>query len=178
MFENRPYNGDDLQKICAFPKNEEELFFFFPRAVYPLTLCQLQSAIKQRSDATVVELNGNVAGFANFYRWQSGTCNIGNLIIAPWARGKGAAKFLVKTMINLAVTRHSAINVHVSCFNRNTSGLLLYEKLGFKPFDIEGRRNYDGSQVALIHMQYRVERPGQTVALDKTGRAVCNGGRE
>ncbi len=41
----RAVQADDLKKISQLPKNEEELFFMFPRAEYPLTESQLEAAI-------------------------------------------------------------------------------------------------------------------------------------
>jgi ribosomal protein S18 acetylase RimI-like enzyme len=120
-----------------------------------LTPEQLQIAIDQRSDSTVVEIGGGVAGFANFYRWNDRRCCIGNLVVAPLARGQGVATYLIQTMIHLASIKHAANFVEVSCFNQNTAGLLLYKKLGFEPFDIEERVAPNGKQVALIHMRHQ-----------------------
>lgn len=153
MLKCRPVLHADIQTICAFPRDEEELFYFFPKASFPLTVKQLQRAIDQRSDSTVVEQDGVVVGFANFYHWTHGKCHIGNLIISPDARGNGVAQYLIHSMIDLARTQHAASVVEISCFNQNTSGLLLYQKIGFEPFAIEQRLCPDGRRVALIHMQ-------------------------
>lgn len=102
----------------------------------------------------MVEENGCVIGFANFYRFErEGVCAIGNVIVAPRARGKGVAKFLVETMVGLAIDRHQASEVQISCFNENTAGLLLYPQLGFMPFGIEERLSPDGRRVALLNMR-------------------------
>lgn len=156
MFQYRPVTGADIQAVCSFPQNEEELFYLYPKAVYPLTPEQLQAAINQRSDSTVVEPDGEIAGFANFYRWQGGKCCIGNLVVAPQARDRGVAKYLVRTMVHLAGIRHAATWVEISCFNHNTAGLLLYRKLGFEPFEVEEREGLKGRRVVLIHMRLRV----------------------
>jgi GNAT superfamily N-acetyltransferase len=108
LFRHRPFSNSDIQSICSFPQSEEELFYFFPKAVYPLTPEQLQIAIDQRSDSTVVEIDGDVAGFANFYRWNDRKCCIGNLVVAPLARGQGVATYLIQTMIHLASIKHAA----------------------------------------------------------------------
>jgi ribosomal protein S18 acetylase RimI-like enzyme len=160
MLRHRPVLKKDLQSICSFPQGKEELFYFYPKAVYPLTPEQLQIAIDQRSDSTVVERDGAVVGFANFYRWEGGCC-IGNVVVAPFARGQGVAKYLIQTMIALADTKHSAATVEISCFNKNTTGLLLYKKLGFQPFDIEERKDPDGKRTALIHMRYQMPKAQQ-----------------
>jgi RimJ/RimL family protein N-acetyltransferase len=156
MLQYRPLLKQDLQAICSFPQSEEELFYFYPKAVYPLTPEQLQGAIDHRSDSTAFVKNGSVVGFANFYRWEDGICWLGNVVVAPFARGQGVAKFIIETMISLAEHKHSAITVQISCFNQNIAGVLLYKKRGFKPFDIEEREYIDGKRVAVIHMRYQL----------------------
>ncbi|MDH7482967.1 MAG: GNAT family N-acetyltransferase [Armatimonadota bacterium] len=151
---HRPVAEKDIRIICGFPQNADELFFFFPKADYPLTSSQLQDAIAQRSDSTVVELDGEVVAFANFYRWEvGGCCSIGNVIVSPEARGKGVGRYLIEQMIGIAHSKYRAAEVTISCFNQNVAGLLLYPKLGFQPYAIEERRDKKGNRVALIHMR-------------------------
>ena len=119
MLQYRPLLKQDLQAIYSFPQSEEKLFYFYPKALYPLTPEQLQSAIDQRSDSTTFVQNGSVVGFANFYNWENGICCIGNVVVAPFARGQGVAKFIIETMISIAEHKHSAITVQISCFNKN-----------------------------------------------------------
>ena len=153
---HRPVVESDLIVICTFPRNEDELFFAYPKATYPLTPSQLLEAVQRRSDSTVVEDDGNVVAFANFYRWKmEGCCSIGNVIVSPAARGKGVGRYLVERMIDLAFAKYRATEVTVSCFNRNVAGLLLYPRLGFHPYAVEERRDKSGSRVALIHMRLR-----------------------
>ena len=151
---HRPIEEKDIQVICGFPQSEDELFFLFPKAAFPLTTSQLQNAIAQRSDSTVVELGGKVVAFANFYRWEAGgCCSIGIVIVSPAARGRGVGRYLIEQMIGLASSRHQAAEVTVSCFNQNVAGLLLYPKMGFQPYAVEERQDKKGSRVALIHMR-------------------------
>jgi ribosomal protein S18 acetylase RimI-like enzyme len=151
---HRPVKEKDIQFICGFPQSEDELFFLYPKATFPLVASQLQDAITQRSDSTVVELGGKVVAFANFYRWETGgNCSIGNVIVSPAIRGRGVGRYLIEQMINLAFSKHQATEVTVSCFNKNVAGLLLYPKLGFQPYAIEERKDKKGNPVALIHMR-------------------------
>src|SRR5574343_1480559 len=146
LLTHRPVAEKDIQRICGFPQTEDELYFLFPKATFPLSVSQLKDAIAQRSDSTVVELDGEVVAFANFYRNETdGVCSIGNVVVSPAARGRGVGSFLIKHMANLAFSKHLAAEVTVSCFNQNTAGLLLYPKLGFQPYAIEGRKNKDGN---------------------------------
>ncbi|MBK5553875.1 MULTISPECIES: GNAT family N-acetyltransferase [unclassified Pseudomonas] len=150
----RPVSAEDVLTICEFPQDPQELFFMFPTGQYPLTEAQLGASIAKRSDSTVIEQDGAIVGFANFYKFErDGICAIGNLIVSPEARGQGVATFLVATMERLALERHGAREVQLSCFNENTAGLILYPKLGFVPFDIEERASPDGRRVALIHLR-------------------------
>lgn len=153
-FTPRPARVEDIERICRFAQGEEELFFFFPKARFPLTPEQLRQAIAQRSDSTVLELDGEVVAFANFYRWDvGGRCSIGNVIVAPEARGRGAARYLMEHMVATAAAKFQATEVTVSCFSHNVGGLLLYPKLGFQPYAIEERVDPKGNRVALVHMR-------------------------
>lgn len=96
---------------------------------------------------------GSVVGFANFYRAERhGMCCIGNVIVSTSARGKGVATFILETMTGLEFERYGANEVQISCFNENTTGLLLYLKLGFVPYAIEERPSLGNGRSALIYM--------------------------
>lgn len=154
LLTHRPAAERDIEIICGFPQSEEELFFLFPKADFPLAPAQLQDAIARRSDSTVVELDGEVVAFANFYRWEvGGCCSIGNVIVSPAARRRGVGRYLIEQMIDLAFSKYQAAEVRVSCFNKNVAGLLLYPKLGFQPYAVEERKDKKGNLVALIHMR-------------------------
>ncbi len=151
---HRLVTDQDVQAICNLPQNEDELFFLFPKATFPLTPPQLQKAIEMRSDSTVVLSDDKIVGFANFYRWDmGGCCAIGNVIVAPKARAQGVALSLIEHMTHLAFSKYQAAEVTLSCFNQNVAGLLLYAKLGFKPYKIEERQDRQENRVALIHMK-------------------------
>ena len=157
---HRPVQPDDITEICSFPQSPAELFYMFPKADYPLTPAQMSNAIAQRSSSTVVEGNGTVLAFANFYKAEhGGVCALGNVVVAPAARGHGVARYLVNAMIELARQHFAAREVWVSCFNHNTAGLLLYPQLGFVPFGIEERQARDGSRVALVQMKQVLIQP-------------------
>ena len=148
---HRPATFDDLPEVVTFPQNADELFFCYPKAIWPLDVEQLAAAMAERCDSTVALLDGRVAGFANFYQWQQGeSCALGNLMIAPWARGRGVARYLVTAMEQLARERHQASRMRVSCFNANSAGLLLYPALGYALSGLVERRDPQGARVALL----------------------------
>lgn len=149
--DHRPADAADLAEVVAFPQSAEELFFAYPKAAWPLSVAQLAAAMAERRDSTVALLDGRVAGFANFYQWQHGDfCALGNLMIAPWARGQGVAQYLVAVMESLARAHFKANRMQVSCFNANSAGLLLYPRLGYRVGAILERRDPRGQRVALI----------------------------
>jgi RimJ/RimL family protein N-acetyltransferase len=154
MFLHRPLEEKDIPFICAMPQSVDELFYMFPKAAFPLTPAQLSDAIEHRSDNTVIELHGEVVGFANFSRYDfRGRCSMGNVIIAPHARSKGVGRYMIGCMKELAFNKHEATELTASCFNHNVPGLLFYPRLGFKPFSIEERLDKRGARVALIHLR-------------------------
>ncbi|KQQ57211.1 GNAT family acetyltransferase [Pseudomonas sp. Leaf127] len=158
MFLHRPMEEKDIAAVCALPQNPDELFYMFPQAVYPFTPAQLQESLEQRSDPTVVELHGEVVGYANFVRCVfRDRCTLGNVIIASHARSKGVGRYLIACMAEIAFDKHEAREVTSSCYNHNVTGLVFYSRLGFRPFSIEERRDKQGAPVALIHL--RLTRP-------------------
>lgn len=46
----RPIQAYDLDKICQLSQNEEELFFMFSKADYPLSIEQLEAVVANHSD--------------------------------------------------------------------------------------------------------------------------------
>ncbi|SFI84463.1 Protein N-acetyltransferase, RimJ/RimL family [Pseudomonas guineae] len=148
---HRPAAAVDLAEIVSFPQDADELFFCYPKANWPLSIGQLAAAMAERRDSNVALLDGRVAGFANFYQWQyDDHCALGNLMVAPWARGHGVAHYLVAVMEQLAREHYHAKRMQVSCFNANSAGLLLYPKLGYALSGVVERRDPKDQRVALI----------------------------
>lgn len=147
----------DLEKICQLPQNKEELFFMFPKADYPLSVEQLQTVVENRASSTVILLNNEVVGFANFYEVKENNyCSIGNVIINSNFRNKGIGKYLIETMESIALKKYNVKEIHISCFNINTKGILLYSKLGYIPYEIEERLDKEDHKVALIKMKRKL----------------------
>ena len=159
IFLHRPVEPDDLVVISKFPQNEKELYFMYPKAEFPLTVDQLQTSIDNRFDSTVVLLNNIIVGFANFYEAQLGQyCSIGNVIVNPLFRSKGVGIYLIGIMENIAIKNYNVTEIHISCFNQNVTGLLLYSKLGYIPYEIEKRLDKKSVQAALIKMKKEIKK--------------------
>ncbi len=148
---HRPATADDLSAVVAIPQHAEELFFCYPKGSWPFTVEQLAQVMAQREASTVVLLDGNIAGFANFYASEYGDhCALGNVMVAATARGQGVAHYLIAQMEQIARERFAAREMQLSCFNANTAGLLLYPRLGYQVYGVEERRNHLGQRVALL----------------------------
>ncbi|MCY1273761.1 Acetyltransferase (GNAT) family protein [compost metagenome] len=151
---HRPATAGDLDEVVGFPQDRDELFYAYPKASWPLTVGQLAAALAERRESTVALLDGRIAGFANFYQWNPGeSCALGNMLVAPWARGHGVAQYLVGVMEGLARERYRARAMKISCFNANAAGLLLYTRLGYRPFGIVERSDPQGHRVALVQLE-------------------------
>ncbi|SIP88649.1 GNAT family N-acetyltransferase [Marinobacterium stanieri] len=149
----REVREEDVPEICKLPTAQEELFYCFPKSVFPLAEETVRESILTRTDSTVIEAEGRIVAFANFYHWGSEVCAIGNVVVKASHRGCGIARLLIRHMIELGFDKHGTNAIKVSCFNRNAAGLLLYAKLGFQPCAIEQRTDYNGERVALVHFQ-------------------------
>ncbi|WP_439860807.1 GNAT family N-acetyltransferase [Pseudomonas sp. MBLB4136] len=151
---HRPASPADLASVVEFPQSAQELFFSYPRASWPLSVEQLAAAMAERSNSTVALLDGRVAGFANFYQAQPNElCALGNLMIAPWARGQGVAHYLIGEMERQAREDFNAARMRASCHNDNAAGLLLYSRLGYRVREIAERQDFAGRRVALLQME-------------------------
>lgn len=151
---HRPATDDDLRQVVDFVQTPDELFFAYPKGTWPLTVEQLAAARAERRGSTLALLDGRPAGYANFYQWHPGeSCALGNLMIAPWARSRGVARYLIDVMERQAREHFDARRLDISCFNANAAGLLLYTRLGYTPKEVVERSDPQGQRVALIRLE-------------------------
>ncbi|MEK5254464.1 GNAT family N-acetyltransferase [Paenibacillus sp. FSL F4-0125] len=145
----------DYATICAFPKDSTEVFFMSPKLEYPLTSEQLEQAAQGRDKQTVIlNEHDQVIGYANLYYQQEQELYwLGNVIISPDYRGKGAAEYLIHTMLAAAKEDLQLHELHLVCHNVNTKGMLLYSRLGFKPYEIVKRTGPQETTIAGIFMK-------------------------
>ena len=157
LLSHRPATACDLPQVVAIPQDAEELFFCYPKGSWPFTVAQLAEAVAAREASTVVELDGRIAAFANFYASRRGEyCALGNVMVAGWARGQGVAHYLIAQMEHIAREQFAAPEMQLSCFNANSAGLLLYPKLGYEVYGVEERRNHLQQRVALLQFRKKL----------------------
>lgn len=151
-----PATSADLPELLTFPRSQEELFYFFPSASYPLTLQQLQKQLSKHHQSTIMLKDNKVIGFANFYNVKNrNIAFIGNVIIKLEERQKGYGEQLLRHMIKLGFDELKLKELHLSCFNQNTKALLFYHQLGFKPYAWEVRQDYKQSDVIMLHLRLK-----------------------
>lgn len=153
MYRYRPLQLIDLETLCSFPQNKEELYFMFPKAEYPLTPDQIREVVKHRLEPTVILFNQEVVSYANLYDHDGESCWLGNVIVSSDYRGKGVSQYLIGIMETIAKQKLKVKKLKLVCHNTNTRGILFYKKHGFKPFDISTRVKPSGEYIAGIHME-------------------------
>ncbi len=155
MFECRPVQSEDYPVISTFPRDEEELFYMFPKASYPLTPDQIETNSNNRLHPTVVVSDDNkVAGYANLYGQEDGDrCWLGNVIISPDFRGTSAAGTLIQHMVSFARDELKVKFLNLCCHNSNMRALFFYTRLGFKPYEIVKLEGRQGQAIAGVYMR-------------------------
>lgn len=148
----RKAKAEELDVVGGFLTTPDELFFFFPKAVFPLTSDQLMPNFLTRKGNTVIIAENRVVGFANFISVsEGGAATIGNVAIDPDLRGRGLGKELINHMEASAKTEYGVKQVLIPCFSTNTAGLHFYHKLGYAPYSGEPRVDQNGNPVYLIY---------------------------
>ena len=150
----RKAKASDLHELLNFNITQQELFYFYPSATYPLTLEQLEKQLDERYESTVMMDGDELVGFANFYNVENRKIAfIGNIIIKPERRREGLGKQLIQAMLVTGFNHLKLNEIHLSCYSTNTRALLFYTELGFKPYAIEKRSDHKQQKVALIHLK-------------------------
>lgn len=153
MYTSRLLLLTDLKTIASFPQNEDELYYMFPKATYPLTPSQLEEGARTRFKPTVIIHNDEVVAYANLYDLDGDYCWLGNVIVSINYRGKGVSQYLIKVMASVAKDELKVRALRLTCHNTNIRGIFFYTKIGFKPFEISRIEKYPGDLVAGIRME-------------------------
>ncbi|MDO6687282.1 MULTISPECIES: GNAT family N-acetyltransferase [unclassified Agarivorans] len=147
-----PATEEHFYGISALVPTAEELYRIYPSATFPLDKTQLNKLMIERKDLTVLVVNEQVVAFANLYNvTENVSAFIGNVVVANSHRGSGIGKALMLHMSEICIDKYNA-SVHLAVFNFNTNALLLYSKLGYKPYSVEERVGFKKEPVALLHM--------------------------
>ena len=158
MLQARPAEREDFASIARMPLNPLELFYMYPKGVFPVSPDELAEVAASRSSPTVVLADGAVAGYGNLYDVERGRHGwLGNVIVHPDYRRHGIGAFLIETMGTIAREKYGAEELRLVCHNTNTKAMLLYGRMGFKPFDMQQTTDYNGDTVVGIRMFVRLD---------------------
>lgn len=149
--------NEDLKSISSFPQSKEELFYISPRLKFPLTPDQILKLLENRYEPTVIvnEKSGQVVAYANLYDYKDDVCWLGNVIVSKDFRGKGAANYLLETMLMKAKSIYKVKHLLLSCHSTNSRGLAFYHKHGFTPIDMR-ITNLDEQKIITIQMKLEI----------------------
>ncbi|CAM4048092.1 GNAT family N-acetyltransferase [Cohnella lubricantis] len=161
LYTYRPLAEEDIEVICAWPQNADELFYMGPSFQFPLRPEQIKSRLPGRYLPTVMLNRDQVpVAYANLYDLDTdeGSCWLGNVIVAPDYRRAGASSFLIETMMTRAREELGCRRLKLRCHNTNTRALLLYTKNGFIPCGSLRMVNHEGQTIVGIDMEIRLDR--------------------
>ena len=82
----------------------------------------------------------DICGFpqtSNLYNRSGHACWLGNVIVSPGHRGRGAGEFLLHAMMHKAKENYGVRELYLSCHHANSRGLAFYHKHSFRPFELK-----------------------------------------
>ena len=167
--EYRRAGADDYPAITKLIKTPEELFRVYPAGSYPFTLEQVNQLALVRMELTVATIRNQVVGFGNLYGYEPNQhVFLGNLVVDQSNRGQGIGRGIIQYLLKQVFYKYRLLEARISVFSDNTPALLLNTKLGFEPYQVEQRKNYNQDRVALLHMRMDRERYSDMLLMDDT----------
>ncbi|MEM7617010.1 MAG: GNAT family N-acetyltransferase [Pseudomonadota bacterium] len=91
---------------------------------------------------------------SNKYVPGSFACTVENHFVAPWARGYGIAKMLIKFAESLAAMNNLSV-IKLSVRANQTSAINLYESMGFKKWGVLDKYEYINNKMYAGHFYYK-----------------------
>ncbi|PLT46314.1 GNAT family N-acetyltransferase [Paenibacillus sp. FSL W8-1187] len=154
---SREPEAADFEKIAGWPRSRAEAYYMFPSGGWPLRAERLQArAAERRLPTLMLDASGTPAAYANVYE-DEGQWWIGNVIVNPELRGRGAAEALLLKLCRDAGERLGADELHLVCHSPNAKALLLYSGLGWEPYRILRKLGPELEPLAGIAMKKRLE---------------------
>ena len=145
---------DDFQTLCDLLPSEEELFLVYAQGRHPFTIPQVRRLLEIRMEPTVMVHRGKVVGFGDFYNYCAGqSVFIGNIVIDQSVRGQGLGKRLICYLIDRAFNDLDLPIVKIHVYNRNLTALLLYSALGFQPYAMKVKQDYERKPVIMFSLR-------------------------
>jgi len=169
----RRANADDYAAISGLITTPEELFRVYPAGHYPFSPEQVNRLALVRMELSVATVSNRVVAFANLYGYEPNQhIFIGNLVIDKNYRDNGIGKGMVQYLLKQVFYKYRLMETRISVFSDNTPALLLYSKMGFEPYQVEERKNFDKQRVVLLHMKMNRERYSDMLLME--GNSVAH----
>ena len=164
----RRANADDYVAITNLITTPEELFRVYPAGRFPFTLEQLNQLALVRMELSVATVANQVVAFANLYGYEPNQhIFIGNLVIDQAYRGNGIGEGMVRYLLKQVFYKYRLMEARISVFSDNIPALLLYSKMGFEPYQLEERKNFNKQRVVLLHMKMDKERYSDMLLMNR-----------
>ncbi|MFZ6656313.1 GNAT family N-acetyltransferase [Undibacterium sp. TJN19] len=123
-----------------------------PQLPFPFVSTDLPALLaKPEAQAFVlVAKNGEVAGFAQFWRRDARRVHLGRIIVSPSVRGLGYGRILCEQLMQQAIRTTGAPVISLRVYRDNAGALHLYHQLGFAAIESD-------SNAEVLAMEYRCE---------------------
>lgn len=150
----RRAKADDYDAISRLITTPEELFRVYPAGRFPFSHEQVSRLALVRMELSVATVANKVVAFGNLYGYEPNRhIFIGNLVIDRVYRGNGLGQGMMQYLLKQVFYKYRLMEARISVFSDNTPALLLYTKMGFEPYQVEPRKNFEKQRVALLHMK-------------------------
>ena len=164
----RRAKSDDYDAISRLITSPHELFRVYPAGRFPFTREQVNQLALVRMELSVATVAGKVVAFGNLYGYEPNRhIFIGNLIIDRVYRGNGIGQGMMQYLLKQVFYKYRLMEARISVFSDNIPALLLYTKMGFEPYRVEPRKNFEKQRVALLHMKMDRERYSDMLLMDR-----------
>ena len=153
MLQYRDTKDEDLSYICKLPVNAKEVFFISSKLSFPLGITQFQEYTQNNIHKTTFSINDIPVGYADFYKYENDDkLYLGNILLSYQYRGAGYGRFIMNTMLE-KLKQESQKTAYLCVSNENVKQILLYKDMGFTPYDVDKRIDYDKKLKCVIFMK-------------------------
>jgi ribosomal protein S18 acetylase RimI-like enzyme len=126
---------DDIQVILTWVETPELLKLWGgPSLTFPPVPEQIWQEIEADDDNSysMIDINGNLAGFGQILFRYPGAVHLGRIIIAPDLRGKCLGRILCSYLLQKAFEQYNRTKATLNVYKNNTPAVKLYKSLGFE----------------------------------------------
>lgn len=133
-FTLRPANLEDLPVILQWVTSPELLRLWGgPALTFPAEATRIWNEIGATGNNafSLVDPDGNVAGFGQVLCREPNTVHLGRIIVSPSRRGTGIGRLLCQRLIQIGTTQYQPSSFTLNVYTNNAPAQALYQSLGF-----------------------------------------------